>query len=64
VVPAQSLATAVEDVLASVDARAESRPRAHRALADAEEERQRWLAVRREAEATARRSAQGRSRDP
>lgn len=46
VVPPERLAAAIEDVLAHGAVRAPGAAPAHRALADAEEERQRWLAVR------------------
>ena len=53
VVAAESLAARVADVLASAEVRAVGRPPVHRALADAEDERARWLAVRTVAEALA-----------
>ncbi|MBU3079034.1 transcriptional regulator [Sphingomonas quercus] len=56
VVPADRLATAVDDLLARTELRAPGVAPAHRALADAEEERARWLAVA----AAARALAEGR----
>jgi hypothetical protein len=46
VVPAELLVSTVENLLALTEVRAVDAPPAHRALADAEEERQRWLAIR------------------
>lgn len=45
-VPRDRLAGAVEEILTLAEVRDRGKP-AHRALADAEEERQRWLAVKR-----------------
>jgi hypothetical protein len=55
VVPAGRLNEAVGNLLALTEVRAPGEPPAHRALADAEEERQRWLAV----QAAARRAVEG-----
>lgn len=49
VVPAAQLAAEVEDVIVRTGVRDRQGQPAHRALADAEEERQRWIAVRAEA---------------
>jgi hypothetical protein len=49
-VPEAALAQAVGDLLALTEVRAPGTPPAHRALADAQEERARWLAVRAAAE--------------
>jgi hypothetical protein len=58
-VPADRLDEAVGDVLALAEVRAAGTTPAHRALADAEEERQRWLAVQAAARAmVARQSAE------
>ena len=46
-----ALASAVADVLEQSESRGEGEPPAHRALADAEEEHARWLAIGRLAEA-------------
>ena len=45
-VPPELLDATVENLVASIDAHARGEAPAHRALADAEAERQRWLAVR------------------
>jgi len=46
VIPADALASTVEALLSRVEIRSPGQAPAHRALADAEEERQRWIAVR------------------
>lgn len=46
-VPPDLLDATVEDLVTLIEARARGKAPAHRALADAEAERQRWLAVRR-----------------
>ena len=61
-VPAAQLAETLEQILQVTDERIRNMPPAHRALADAETERARWLAVRVEAEriaATGRPAASG-----
>ena len=45
-VPPELLDATVENLVASIEANARGKAPAHRALADAEAERQRWLAVR------------------
>jgi hypothetical protein len=45
-VPPELLDATVENLVTLIEVRAPGKARAHRALADAEEERQRWLAVR------------------
>ncbi|WP_380784870.1 transcriptional regulator [Sphingomonas sp. R86521] len=57
VVPSESLDAEVEDIIVLTGVRDRHGPAAHRALADAEEERQRWMAVR--DEAVRRRAAVG-----
>lgn len=59
IIPAASLAATVADLLAVTQVRWVSQQPAHRALADAEEERQRWLAVRAAATTMVTRAAQG-----
>lgn len=53
VVPANQLATTVGDLLALIDVRAAGHTPAHRALADAGDERRRWLVVGQAARALA-----------
>jgi hypothetical protein len=53
-----ALASAVAETLEESEPRSDGEPPAHRALADAEEERARWLAVGRLAEARVKRATQ------
>jgi len=53
IIPADHLSGMVERLLATTEIRGPGQPPAHRALADAQEERERWLAVRQAAKALA-----------
>lgn len=59
ILPAAGLQAAVAEALALGEVRAPDEPPAHRALADAREERQRWLQVQAIAHSIARRAVHG-----
>ncbi|MGK2912029.1 MAG: 3'-5' exonuclease [Sphingobium sp.] len=63
ILPPEELENAVGNLLALIEIRAPGEPPAHRALADALEERERWLAVGEAARKAAKRYLDGRERN-